>query len=427
MQEDFIKGASFIHLIIEEILLDISSPKPLLLSSQGILSIIENPLLLLETLLLPSSIPNLLHIRVKKQFSESLCGFHALFYAKTFIKAIKKAKKVSEQMNYLGRLNSNASFWRFYIKTLKKLVENPLLDPFDLKELLLEGPLDPSHLELLLSSGFLKDFPKEAIGALYYGYGYFQCSLERVLQAESLNIVRNPNNKEDWSLYFLGVTSHWMVYFRHKTGISVLFDSRVMEGFLDLSIPLERLLEIEEKERVFFGKSGFEEKERKVFIHNIRDGRFLMKVLKEEELGNMLMKEVVMNRSLFDVIRSFELMVYDRVLDEYFFEEFSLENQVFTFEIIKEEDYKDEKAGKLLLWLKKEKPPRVLKEDLVDVLARLGPEALGMKSRVFMKEWIKEIRGIMNLIKEKEGNSEDIEVIKGLKIILEELEGFIKG
>ena len=110
-----------------------------------------------------------------------------MYKAKNFLKAIYKAKNAIDSQKYLHKIVSNACFWKFYEKTLKKVLSNPLLDALDIEDLNKMGPLDSSHLDFLIEKqGFFKKYPV-AIASLFYGYGYFQCGVERVRHFDEQN------------------------------------------------------------------------------------------------------------------------------------------------------------------------------------------------------------------------------------------------
>ena len=374
----------------------------------------KDALFLLKSLGFSTILPsNIWLIKVKPQYSESLCGFHALFYAKTIMKLIFKAKTLNNQLFYLLKLQSDACFWRFYNKTLKKVFLIPFLDDIDKKDLKEMGPLDASHWDYLIEEGFFKKFPVE-ISSLFYGYGYFQCGLERISNNEI--ILTHKNNKI--SLIFLGITSHWMVILKNSEGEMMLFDSRERGCSVLGSIDIEEVVLQEEKERIADGKKPMSSAERKVFSSNIIDGRFLLSMLFRITKGEFSLKSIYLNRVIFDILRSYEKNINGRNLETYDFEGFSAKNNEFCFEIIeKTVENKENKIKKLIEWLKNEKPPCVLKEDLLEVLLNFGKEHLMQKTTVFLKTWITEV---MKLASESEFEGKE-----ALTNVLKEINVFV--
>lgn len=368
-------------------------------------------------------IPLFYHIRVKEQYTESLCGFHALFYAKTFLKSIYKAKNPLDSQKYIQKLKSNACFWKFYQKTLKKVLSNPLLDPLDVEDLNKMGPLDSSHLDFLIEKqSFFKKYPV-AVASLFYGYGYFQCGVERVRhfdqQSQRIMGLNSKLDKEnnEFLISFLGITSHWLCFIKHKSGVSLLFDSRNDEFFLDEQKNLDFLLEREEKERKFIGKKPFSLQERKLFLHNMRDGRFMLKILMDKGVISLL--EIYINRLIYDLIRSYQSKVVGQELEEYYFEEFSLKKTEFTYDILIESENisQSEIQKKFKLWVRQEKGPRAIREDILDILKDIGKKYLNEKTKFFLLSWLEEALQMNQQVMACESDNVFIEFDKILKEI----------
>lgn len=379
-----------------------------------------------KSMIFPLKIP-VFHIKVKEQYTESLCGFHALFYSKIFLKAMFKAKNEEQLLYYINKISSNASFWKFYTKTLKKVLNIPFLDNIDREDLNKMGPLDSSHLDYLVENGMFKKFPVN-ITSIFYGYGYFQCGVERIrdCQEKFKEIFEKQNgNSKEFVICFLGITSHWMCFIQHKSGSSFFFDSRNNEHFLDENKDLQFLLEEEQKERQYIGKKPLSEKEIKQFLHNMRDGRFIFNVFIDRKFGKVSFLEVYINRLVFDLIRSFEAKVYKRDLNEYYFEEFSLKNNEFSYEITietKEKDcYKDQVLERYGAWIKQEKCPKVIREDVLEIIKDIGKSFINEKTRFFLLFWLEEALELNKQLKFGGDN-----IFKEIEEILKEIQIFLK-
>ena len=413
----------FITCIISDILVDILNfkQKTLQILDDFPINISDDIDIIKKLGLVINQNDNFYQIRVKPQFSESLCGFHSLFYAENYLKSLLKAKTTKEKAYYILKLNSHAKFWQFYNKTLKILLNNPFLDDLDIKELKDLGPLDPTHLEFLMKN--MKFSQKHAISyaGLFYGYGYFQCGLESIRNTQQI-----LTKKEDIGVIFLGITSHWMTYFIMKSGVSMLFDSRNMEFLIENQRNIEFLIEIENKDRIFEGMSAMNTKETVLFAHNIRDGRFILKVLDECAIGKYTLFHIYLNRIIFDMIRSYEKLVLGNVMDDYSFENFSEKHEEYCFEIVEKEDNKNHE--KFCKWLKNEKRPRVIRDDLLDVLKELGGRKyLFKKTEVFLVDWIKNLREWVEYIEKSKDiikNEEEPEIYTELSKVLNEITCF---
>ena len=198
----------------------------------------------------------------------------------------------------------------------------------------------------------------------------------------------------------------------------MLFDSRERGCSVLGSIDIEEVVLQEEKERIADGKKPMSSAERKVFSSNIIDGRFLLSMLFRITKGEFSLKSIYLNRVIFDILRSYEKNINGRNLETYDFEGFSAKNNEFCFEIIeKTVENKENKIKKLIEWLKNEKPPCVLKEDLLEVLLNFGKEHLMQKTTVFLKTWITEV---MKLASESEFEGKE-----ALTNVLKEINVFV--
>ena len=245
--------------------------------------------------------------------------------------------------------------------------------------------------------------------SLFYGYGYFQCGIERIEASEIL-----INSKEK-GLIFLGITNHWMVLLTGFSEDFLLFDSRKNAGFLLGNSSIEEIGLFEEKERLSLGKKPMTIAEKRLFLNNIRDGDFLLKVLFEVKKGSFSLKSIYLNRVIFDILRSYEKQVNLRELEEYDYEAFSMKTQEFCFEIIeKKAENLKEKQEKFLDWAKNEKPPKVIREDLLEVLIKIGKEHLNKKTAIFLDNWMKEVEILYKTL-EKDPIPQLLEVFKEIQ------------
>ena len=157
------------------------------------------------------SLDRFTQIKVYYQHSHSLCGFHSLFNMINFQKFLAEDNSI-KKIYFLKKINCSAKFWKFYQKTLELLLQNPNLDEYDRKELSEDGPLDFSHLQYLLDNHDkkLNLVNKNDIICLFYDFGYFQCSIERIINVqEYFEAFYKDKNKKTCTV-FLGIKFHWV-------------------------------------------------------------------------------------------------------------------------------------------------------------------------------------------------------------------------
>lgn len=157
------------------------------------------------------SLDRFTQIKVHYQHSHSLCGFHSLFNMINFQKFLVEDNSI-KKLTFLKKINCSAKFWKFYQKTLKLLLQNQNLDEYDRKDLSNYGPLDFSHLQYLLDNNEkeLKLINKNDIICLFYDYGYFQCSIERIISVQEYFEAFYTNLNKKACTVFLGIKNHWL-------------------------------------------------------------------------------------------------------------------------------------------------------------------------------------------------------------------------
>lgn len=304
-------------------------------------------------------------IKVHYQHSHSLCGFHSLFNMINFQKFLTENNSL-KKMYFLKRINSSAKFWKFYQKCLKLLLQNANLDEYDRKDLSEYGPLDLSHLQYLLNNHDkqLKIVHKKDIICLFYDYGYFQCSIERIISVQEYfeDFYKDLNKKT--CTVFLGIKNHWLTLVIVK----------------------------EDKERCNY---YFMDSKNKEELND--DTKFLLETLINQ--GNL--KSIYINTQLNQMLKSFLKFVTKDNLQKIEFAQF-------------------------FNWISNEFTSRALQDDIVNVIETLGKMHICNSDRERFLNWFDSINNNLDKSKLDNYKIDDRQKYETFFGLLERVKGLVK-